>query len=409
MIAEVDIKNFQSHEMTHMEFARGINTLVGDSDQGKSAALRAILWAVTNTPLGSDYISDWTLDKKGKQSAKSMTSVNLAIVNDGRVDVMRVRTPEFNGYSVYDGGDEDTRYEALRSDVPKEIETTLNLGAVNVQRQMDPPFLVANTPGERARFINQLVNLTDIDAAQSEINSMSRTTAADLRAADDERLRLQNQIDSLSWVDRLKEIVAETEALEKSVNEAKAKSDALASSLVKYSESARTAKALGDILLRAKTALEQAQTVQAKVKDVSRRYNTATTTLQKWNAVPRFGKILDDVANVLASAQELQGQLPRLRDRSRACGRLSEYVEAERIRSRSTFVDQAEAILSRLGRTQRVIDGSLATVKRLSDRLAAFRATAKVEKDAAGQIVDTLEQLRGQACPVCGRPLELHC
>jgi exonuclease SbcC len=62
MIDHVAIKNFQSHKNTNIDFQRnGVNVIVGTSDQGKSAILRAILWAVNNRPMGTDDI--WTLPR----------------------------------------------------------------------------------------------------------------------------------------------------------------------------------------------------------------------------------------------------------------------------------------------------------------------------------------------------------
>ena len=68
MIKSIQIKNIQSHKDTSLEFSPGINAIVGSSNNGKSAVLRALYWARYNRPLGTDtLLSHWAVDKKGNQ------------------------------------------------------------------------------------------------------------------------------------------------------------------------------------------------------------------------------------------------------------------------------------------------------------------------------------------------------
>ena len=50
-IKKIELHNFQSHEYTEMEFDRGLNVILGNSDVGKTAILRAIKWALYNLSL----------------------------------------------------------------------------------------------------------------------------------------------------------------------------------------------------------------------------------------------------------------------------------------------------------------------------------------------------------------------
>ena len=59
MIKSIHLKNFQSHKDTLIEFDQGVNVIVGQSDVGKSAILRAIAWVCTNKPSGDEFISSW--------------------------------------------------------------------------------------------------------------------------------------------------------------------------------------------------------------------------------------------------------------------------------------------------------------------------------------------------------------
>ena len=52
-IKKIIIDNFQSHEHTEIEFGPGLNVIVGPSDYGKSAVVRALRWVLYNEPRGA--------------------------------------------------------------------------------------------------------------------------------------------------------------------------------------------------------------------------------------------------------------------------------------------------------------------------------------------------------------------
>jgi len=59
MIKQLTIKNFQSHKKTKLEFSDGVNIIIGQSDSGKTAIIRALNWVVNNKPSGDSFRSHW--------------------------------------------------------------------------------------------------------------------------------------------------------------------------------------------------------------------------------------------------------------------------------------------------------------------------------------------------------------
>ena len=57
MIKSVELKNFQSHNQSRLEFCDGVNIIVGASDSGKSAILRGLFWVLYNNPNGTGRIT----------------------------------------------------------------------------------------------------------------------------------------------------------------------------------------------------------------------------------------------------------------------------------------------------------------------------------------------------------------
>ena len=108
-IKKIELINFQSHSHTEIEFDRGLNVILGNSDAGKTAILRAIKWALYNEPRGDYFI---------RQGEKN---VSVKIVFSNGVVVERSRTPSKNSYYLLDAQGEEMRFEGFGLDVPKEI------------------------------------------------------------------------------------------------------------------------------------------------------------------------------------------------------------------------------------------------------------------------------------------------
>ncbi len=148
MLTKVEISNFMCHRKTTFEFIPGTNVIIGESDQGKSAAFNAINWVISNRPLGDAFRSEWGGD----------TEVTLHTA-EGNV-VKRFRSATKNEYIV--NGQVLT---AFGSEVPEDVTNVLQLDHANIQAQIDPHFLLAATPGEAARMLNKAASIDDIDRA----------------------------------------------------------------------------------------------------------------------------------------------------------------------------------------------------------------------------------------------------
>ena len=119
-IKSLDIKNFQAHKELHLDLGKNIVTITGESDRGKSAILRSLIWLATNRPSGDDFIRYGTNECAVK-----------AIVDGHTIE--RVKGKKTNSY-ILDG----VEYKALKTDVPEEIAKILNIDKNNIQQQFDP-------------------------------------------------------------------------------------------------------------------------------------------------------------------------------------------------------------------------------------------------------------------------------
>lgn len=184
-IRRVIIEDFQSHRSTEVELVEGFNVIVGPSDQGKTAILRAIRWVLYNDPKGSDFI------RVGSSKAK----VSL-IMNDGTI-VCRERSSSRNRYTVAVPGEEEQVYEGFGHTVPDGVKEATGIQllkideehqvAINLGMQLDPAFLLDSNGSMKAKAIGRVNGVHILDYAH-------KTTSSELNSKQAEERKVQAEL-----------------------------------------------------------------------------------------------------------------------------------------------------------------------------------------------------------------------
>lgn len=169
-IKRIHLHNFQSHTDISLEIAPMLTTIVGASDAGKSAVIRALRWALFNEPAGTQFMRVGTRD----------THVRIEFT-DGS-SLLRARDKSENYYILQTGEEEEpVRLEGFGQLVPKEVTDftgirKIKIGekeslAVNLAGQLEGPFLLGEKPSVRAEAIGRLAGTDRIDAAHRTTNA----------------------------------------------------------------------------------------------------------------------------------------------------------------------------------------------------------------------------------------------
>lgn len=207
MISSLILRNFQSHKKTILNFSPNVNAIIGQSNSGKTAILRGLFWAIYNRPSGLSFISYWNRDKKGNPIKP--TSVTI----QDYYQIKRIRSQELNGYKIIPiYNEEEIKLEAIGMDIPEQVEKILNIGEVNIQRQMDAPFLLSESASEVARFLNKEIRLDLIDKILSNAESKRRKYNSDIKQYEIEIELIGKELETFSILD-------EAERLNKQLNE----------------------------------------------------------------------------------------------------------------------------------------------------------------------------------------------
>jgi len=210
-IKKAVIENFQSHENSILEFSDGLNVIVGPSDQGKSAIIRAIKWVLFNEPKGTDFI----------RHGASYARVSLSFSNG--LTVVRERSRTKNRYVLIDEKGNESIFEGFGNEIPQEITDAHGISKVmldsdigsdlNISDQLEGPFLLSESGAVRAKALGRLTGLHVIDKAM-------RDTIADLRRESQSKDKTEKEIELLDKeleqyknLDEIKQIIDDNERI----------------------------------------------------------------------------------------------------------------------------------------------------------------------------------------------------
>ncbi len=171
------LNDFQCHQSVEIPLDDSVVVLVGPSDSGKSAFVRAIRWACLGGP-ATGY------DRRG--GGKAAVELKLAGVTVSRSQ----------GTVVCD----DEVYKAVGQKVPDEVASKLNMSEENFQLQMDGPFWVGESPTELARCLNAVVGLDHADRAVAKASAKSLKAKQTRKIRKEMLVAAKEKVEQLAWV-----------------------------------------------------------------------------------------------------------------------------------------------------------------------------------------------------------------
>lgn len=297
MLETLTLRNFQYHRKYTLEFDPLLTCVVGPSDRGKSALLRALRWLAANRPSGDAFL---------RRGAKGV-SVTLAV--DGK-NVVRSKGKS-NAYKL-DG----KVYAAFGQSVPEPVASLLDLSPENFQGQHDAPFWFALSPGEVSKELNRIVNLELIDCTLKNLASGLRAAKS---ASDLTRTRLRDAKTArnrLRWAEAADRSLKRLESSEEEISRLK-RSCVILEGVVEDVERTRTITE--QLSTTASAAGADVETVEASVKIVIEQH-------EEYQSLNRLVEQIqhqeEELCRYRKSATAASADLTRrLRGKCPACGR----------------------------------------------------------------------------------------
>lgn len=197
MLSKIRIRNFQSIQECDIPVG-GLTVIVGPSDVGKSAIVRAIT-AVAENRRSGDCI------RRGARQAQ------VALIFDD-VSVLWQRDKSVH-YVVSRSGERST-YDKVGASVPSEVEEALRMGGVstkdsvsvrlNLASQFDPPFLISESSPTKAKLLSTITGAGFLLEMAAVIVRRQRDISRGLEILTTEFNRQEALVKQYSVVDEVK-------------------------------------------------------------------------------------------------------------------------------------------------------------------------------------------------------------
>lgn len=424
-VARLLVENFQSHERSELSFGSGLNAIVGPSDNGKSALLRALRWALYNEPRGNDFV------RSGARECRVTVTLSDGVTIVRELLLTKSGAAGRNRYLLTLPGKEAQVFEGFGTEVPAEVVRAHGMPQVvldadkrvvlSLATQLEGPFMMTETGSTRARAIGRLLGVHVVDAA-------TRGTQRDLRSVRAEVVRLEKELERYDSELQPYADIPEQEArllrAEAALERAELlgrrleRLQAVQTDLVRYErESILTEAGLARL-----AALEPAGQAVGRAEALQRRGGELRAAQERWvqlEAEERQVRTRIDTLRALPGAETgaqaagvRQERLKRLRELSDELGRrTAELLQAESGLARlahsaraTELMERAEERRQRLQRLESQREDLRDVEKRVSDGREHLR---QKEAELAGHLRE-YEQLlmRLGRCPTCMQPVE---
>jgi DNA repair protein SbcC/Rad50 len=424
-IAKVQVENFQSHVRSELTFSKGLNVIIGPSDNGKSAILRALRWALYNEPRGSEFVRSGARECRVTVTMSDGAEIvrELILTKSGAASRSRYVVKQAGGEpQVFEGFGIEVPVEVLRAHgMPQVLLDTDKRVVLSFGSQLEGPFMMAETGSLRARAIGRLLGVHVVDAAM-------RNTQKDLRTVKLEASRLeqrQQQYDEelLQYADipeqeerleRAEAMLARVEALGKRLQLLEAARDGFDRC---ERESINTGAQLArlDGLPEAEAQLRRAEELYRQEARLER----LGQDLGRVEQESRFYKVRIDALNALPMAEQRAreaserqvrlAQLSRIGDdlgrRETELGTLKrELARLDAVPAAGQKVEGAGTRLQRLEKLQEKLTQVQDLQQRLTTGQEYLRKTEAELKQHLAEYEGVLRRLG--KCPTCMQPVE---
>jgi hypothetical protein len=191
LIHRLDVINFQSVKKAEVELAP-FTAVIGESDQGKSALLRA-LESVVNNRAGNDFVTH----------GASFSSVEVEVDDH---EIAWDKGTNTNRY-IADG----VVYDKVGRGVPEDVTKLLDLNPASLAGQFDRPYLLFESGAEVSQIIGELTNIALLYEAvrlangdKTHLSGLVNTVQGSLDEVVKQEAELDADVASLSfWVSTL--------------------------------------------------------------------------------------------------------------------------------------------------------------------------------------------------------------
>ncbi|MDH7578809.1 MAG: AAA family ATPase [Bacillota bacterium] len=340
-LRRVVVDNFQSHDHTELDLGSGLNVIVGPSDYGKSALVRALRWLFYNEPKGANFI------RVGARTCRVLVEF------DDGTKILRLRdTRGKNRYVLQRPDEEEKTFEGFGGEIPQEIVLASGLRKVlidernrvelNFGAQLEGPFLLTENGAVRAKVIGQLGGVHILDWAQKSVGT-------DLRRLRDEENQRGANLKSLEEALQAYDHLPQLEARIRHLEEATARAEAIAVTIEVLEELQNQWNELENALKRVEKALEEL----AFLGETEERLRELEALTQEYQELVALSAELQETRSQLEKIEEIIGKTDSVSTAEAQAGKLEAL--AGQLSGLSQITQEINAVTAPLNRVAGII------------------------------------------------------
>lgn len=314
-IKKVILENFQSHKHTEIDLNEKLNIVVGPSDSGKTAILRAIKWVLYNEPSGDFFI------REGESEA------SVTLIFSDNTKLTRYRSKSKNVYDLTYNNGSQLRLEGFGLGVPHEIKEAVGIYKINLDgnetrsvslaEQLEGPFLLSEKNSTRASAIGQLVGVDVIDEALRDVLKDLKSFNTTRKNYELEIEHLSQEIKTYDYLDDLEKTTNKLSDIRDSINRHKKTLDKLNNNKERFNNLLKEISRL-EIINKNLSRVEDVEGILSSLEKLHMKYwqlNKYNENLQKLKRHMNENEIILDKLKDLESTKEIEVNLVNLSSR----------------------------------------------------------------------------------------------
>ncbi|MFZ3171929.1 MAG: AAA family ATPase [Carboxydocellales bacterium] len=280
-ITKIVIRGFQAHVDTTIELDPGMNVLVGPTDSGKSAVVRAIKACLFN---------EWPKNYINKRVGHAEIIVTFS---DG-TEILRQRSPSINAYEIRKPEQAPFRLEKFGKDIPLEVlqahgmkrgefgdwKPVLNIG---VQRGKESDFLLGQNGWTIATVLGKLAGTEAVDLAAKDLQGDIRRAIMARSDAEKATQDIDEKIAGLAYIDDVAKTLEQAQAYIQKAADGYDRQMKISSTLAKYNQVQREIRYLNETLDKL-SGLDKATELLEAARKGAERQSNITILVTKINA-----------------------------------------------------------------------------------------------------------------------------
>jgi hypothetical protein len=212
---EIEIQNFQSIEKVAFRI-EGFTALIGRSNIGKSATIRALKYALTGAA-GTDFVRHGPECERRVKGNKKCKCKSVVSITTASMKLVWEKGDDDNQYTVTKDGKE-TVYTAVNRGTPdfllpdfEPVKVGDSTDLLQVSDQFDNPFLLKESGSAVADVLSDVAKLDDINVAMKLVGKDRKNAVSTRNVRDKDIKQLTVELEGYEGLDKA---VANAEAVE---------------------------------------------------------------------------------------------------------------------------------------------------------------------------------------------------